>query len=111
MSLDSVLLVMSSLSLFATTSNAQNSTAGLANSLTVNCDYIVGAPVKTSSGTVWGHRAPNATSVSEYLGIPFAQPPVGPLRFAAPERYDSERIFNAAKAVSSGCSVNAPIDR
>lgn len=40
--------------------------------------------VQTSSGLVSGHAASNATGVSEYLGIPFAQPPVGNLRFYPP---------------------------
>lgn len=94
MSVRSMFLV--AIGLLATT-NAQ--LASLANSPTAACDYVVGAPVNTTSGTVWGHRAPNATSVSEYLGIPFAQPPVGPLRFAPPVRYTSQKAFNAAKAV------------
>ncbi len=51
------------------------------------CNYTVGAPVRTTSGLVYGHRAPNATQVSEYLGIPFAQSPVGQLRFAPPVAY------------------------
>ena len=51
------------------------------------CSFVPGTPVNTTSGLVHGHRAPNATQVSEYLGIPFAQPPVGQLRFAPPVRY------------------------
>lgn len=41
----------------------------------------------TSSGAVRGHAARNRTEVSEYLGIPYAQPPMGQLRFAAPRMY------------------------
>lgn len=49
--------------------------------------YTVGQAVNTTSGLVHGHSAPNATEVSEYLGIPFAEPPIGNLRFAPPVRY------------------------
>lgn len=81
--------------------SAQNSSlSGTAKSPNVQCDYIVGAPVNTTSGVVWGHRAHNATDVSEYLGIPFAQPPVGPLRFAPPVRYTSNKVLNAHAYVS-----------
>lgn len=51
--------------------------------------YKVGKPVNTTSGLIHGHPAPNATQVSEYLGIPFAQPPLGALRFAPPVKYHS----------------------
>jgi cholinesterase len=47
----------------------------------------VGRLVGTTSGFVTGHPAPNASQVSEYLGIPYAKPPVGALRFAAPVAY------------------------
>lgn len=64
------------------------------------CAFEVGAPVNTTSGRVLGHRAPNATQVSEYLGIPYAKPPVGDLRFAAPQAYTSNRTINATSFVS-----------
>ncbi|KAH8586802.1 carboxylesterase [Bisporella sp. PMI_857] len=47
----------------------------------------VGKRVKTTSGFVTGHPAPNASQVSEYLGIRYAKPPVGALRFAPPLAY------------------------
>jgi len=50
----------------------------------------VGAQVQTSSGLVSGHAASNATTVSEYLGIPFAQPPVGELGFAPPVKLQAD---------------------
>lgn len=46
--------------------------------------WIVGQAVNTTSGLITGHAAKNATGVSEYLGIPFAAPPVGNLRFQPP---------------------------
>ena len=38
--------------------------------------------VRTASGLVRGRR--NAAGIAAFRGIPFAQPPVGDLRFAAP---------------------------
>ena len=59
----------------------------------------VGKPVKTSSGTVVGHAATIRNQVSEYLGIPFAKPPLGKLRFAAPQRFKGNGTINASKYV------------
>jgi hypothetical protein len=36
--------------------------------------WNVGRLVRTTSGCVTGHPAPNASHVSEYLGIPYAKP-------------------------------------
>lgn len=57
--------------------------------------------VQTSNGYFIGHQAPNASEVIEYLGIPYAQPPVGDLRFAAPVAYQGNvtDIFNASQHV------------
>lgn len=43
--------------------------------------------VLTDSGAVFGKKEnlPYGKSVDEYLGIPYAEPPVGELRFAAPK--------------------------
>ena len=59
----------------------------------------VGATVQTSSGIVTGHAARNRTQVSEYLGIPYAQPPIGNLRFAEPQSYSSAKAFDASSYV------------
>ena len=40
--------------------------------------------VVTSNGKITGHLAPGMRNTVEYLGIPYAQPPIGALRFAAP---------------------------
>ena len=47
--------------------------------------YEIGAIVNTTSGPVKGHASSIRPAVSEYLGIPYAQPPIGNLRFAPAE--------------------------
>lgn len=51
-------------------------------------NWTIGQTVQTSSGPVSGHSASNDSKVSEYLGIPFGQAPIGDLRFAAPVRFN-----------------------
>jgi cholinesterase len=62
-------------------------------------NWTVGQTVQTDSGPVNGHAAANATAVSEYLGIPFAKPPVGDLRFAPPQKYTSNSTVNGTNFV------------
>ncbi|TQS35106.1 hypothetical protein Golomagni_04482 [Golovinomyces magnicellulatus] len=66
--------------------------------------WRVGQTVLTSSGPVTGHDAGNNNNVSEYLGIPFAQPPTGDLRFAAPKKFEGSAPIIATKFGPS-CSV------
>jgi hypothetical protein len=70
---------------------------------------IIAAPqqssrVQTSSGTIVGHAASNKTSVTEFLGIRYAEAPVDQLRFAAPKKYvaPKETVFEASEWVSNG---------
>src|SRR5277367_5613239 len=63
-----------------------------------NC--TVGQIVETSSGAVAGHAATYYPEVSEYLGIPYAQAPVGDLRFAAPMKYAESSMLNGSAFVS-----------
>jgi hypothetical protein len=62
--------------------------------------WTVGQTVQTSSGPVEGHAASVASGVSEYLGIPYAQPPVGSLRFQPPVRYSGANKIDGRKFVS-----------
>lgn len=62
--------------------------------------FCVGEEVNTSSGKVTGQAAANLTEVSEYLGIPFAQAPIGDLRFAAPQPFTGSGKINATSYVS-----------
>lgn len=59
----------------------------------------IGGSVETSSGLVEGHTAPRRPAVSEYLGIPYASPPIGDLRFAAPVAYKSNGTIQATAYV------------
>ena len=54
---------------------------------------ISGDPVVTTSGRVAGTRL--QSGVKAYLGIPFASPPVGDLRWAPPQPTSWSGIFNA----------------
>ncbi|KAF2106166.1 carboxylesteras-like protein [Lophiotrema nucula] len=52
--------------------------------------------VRTKSGLITGHPSPKVNQVWEYLGIPYAQPPLGDLRWAAPREYKSQGPYNAS---------------
>ena len=58
------------------------------------------ATVETSSGSIIGHPARDSPDVTEYLGVPFAQPPVGQLRFAAPQKLQKTAVYEAKNFVS-----------
>ncbi|TFB07518.1 Acetylcholinesterase [Trichoderma ghanense] len=63
---------------------------------TSNCDTSRFLTVSTTNGPVTGHPASNSACVLEYLGIPFAQPPAGDLRFAPPAKIKSQKPYVAA---------------
>ncbi|KAG9242147.1 Alpha/Beta hydrolase protein [Calycina marina] len=67
-------------------------------------NWTVGQSVKTTSGPVTGHAGTTVANVSEYLGIPFAQPPVGDLRFAAPVAFNGTAAINAS-SFGASCPV------
>lgn len=62
-------------------------------------NWTVGQIVQTSSGPVTGHSATVNTGVSEYLGIPYAIPPVGDLRWTAPQQYNGTSAINGTNFV------------
>jgi carboxylesterase type B len=64
--------------------------------VTTSCNTRQFLTVSTSNGPVIGHAASNSDCVVEYLGIPFAQPPVGDLRFAPPARLTAKKTYEAA---------------
>jgi cholinesterase len=81
-----------SLSLFLTTI--------LASPTSSAAPFDIGQKVQTTSGTVLGHASTWQPQVSEYLGIPYAIPPLGPLRFAAPKPFkpnSTSAVFTASK--------------
>jgi hypothetical protein len=63
--------------------------------------WTPGQEVETQTGQIKGHEAvwPPGSGVSEYLGIPYAKVPVGPLRFAPPVLNKSNATFVADKYV------------
>jgi len=64
-----------------------------------NARWKVGQVVQTSSGLVQGHASRNFSHVSEYLGVPYAQPPVGNLRFQPPVKFSGTKAINASNYV------------
>lgn len=71
-------------------------------------NWTVGQVVDTSSGSVTGHAASVNTEVSEYLGIPFAIPPVGDLRWTAPQAFNGTGAINGTDFVSLSPQFSFP---
>ena len=63
--------------------------------------WVVGRRVETTSGTIIGHAASKRRNVSEYLGIPYAEAPIGNLRFSAPRPYYGKKNITALNFVGS----------
>ncbi|KAF2436013.1 alpha/beta-hydrolase [Tothia fuscella] len=67
--------------------------------------WQIGQIVETSSGCMEGHASSWKTEVSEYLGIPFAKPPIDSMRFAAPKPFEGKGLF-IAERYSPDCPTN-----
>jgi para-nitrobenzyl esterase len=65
-------------------------------------------PVRIESGAVSGTRL--ASGVHAYLGVPFARPPVGPLRWAPPQPIRWTGIWNADRKGPECIQVLRPHD-
>jgi cholinesterase len=99
-----------SLLLGVATAASAYAAGGLAIRQGASSNWTVGQTVQTGSGPVSGHAATNQSGVSEYLGIPFAQPPVGDLRWEAPVKYTgssplngSQFVYNAHLTICTNC--------
>lgn len=75
--------------------------AALASAVVAN-SYAPPGHIQTSSGIIIGHSASNKSQVTEFLGIRYAEAPVGELRFAAPKKYvaPAGTVYQAAEWVS-----------
>jgi cholinesterase len=77
---------------------------------TAQIEWVVGQPVQTSSGLLIGQPAKGAPNVSEYLGIPYARPPIGNLRFTAPKKYEGTGNITARFFVGPPCAIEFAFD-
>lgn len=69
---------------------------------------IAGDPVATASGQVAGTRL--ASGVKAYLGVPFAKPPTGDLRWRPPQPVSWQGVWNADRKGPECMQVLRPHD-
>jgi para-nitrobenzyl esterase len=67
---------------------------------------VTSDPISTKSGQIAGTQLPSG--VKAYLGIPFAAPPVGPLRWAPPQPVSWPGIRNADRKEAACIQVLRP---
>lgn len=79
--------------------------ASLAAAAPTGCNTAKYVTVDTSNGPITGHLADNSQCVVEYLGIPYAKPPVGDLRFAPPQSFTSREPYEA-KSFGFDCPLS-----
>ncbi|KAF7336132.1 Glycoside hydrolase, superfamily [Mycena venus] len=70
-------------------------TVAFSASLVAAVTLVEADGVPTSSGEIIGHPASSRPAVMEFLGIPFARPPKGELRFAPPVAFEDKGVVNA----------------
>jgi len=63
-----------------------------------------GLRVKIESGEIEGQRANTDTNVRAFLGIPYAKPPVGELRWAPPQKPESWTAPRSTKEYGARCA-------
>jgi len=64
--------------------------------------------VRTTHGPVQGQYSPSSSSVREFLGIPYAAPPTGNLRFMPPKAPSPWTSPRAAKTFGPTCFQALP---
>ncbi|KAL7905855.1 Alpha/Beta hydrolase protein [Trichoderma velutinum] len=69
----------------------------------IGCSISQYTNVPTTSGLITGHVPSNSDCVVEFLGIPYAQPPVGELRFEAPVKLNASSKPFIASNYAADC--------
>jgi len=82
--------------------------AGAVQATDKSMQLIASDPVQTSAGRIAGTALPSG--VKAYLGIPFAEAPVGDLRWAPPRAAHWSGIFNADRKGAECMQVLRPHD-
>ncbi|KAG9051778.1 hypothetical protein FS842_011040 [Serendipita sp. 407] len=78
------------------------STVAAALWLSISLGTTQAAPtIQTTSGKLKGSSISSTTNA--YLGIPFAAPPVGPLRFLAPKALNTPNVVRNTTSFSAAC--------
>lgn len=68
-----------------------------------NSSVSAGLLVKTSSGPIQGFFNQSAPDVRQFLGVPFAEPPIGDLRFVPPQSKKPNGTTIKALALPDSC--------